>query len=83
MHEGQWQNLDVHGNIGGILQSYYLVLQENLKLEKCLKIPLIRTGLFILTEEPFVLVRGNRICWEELTTEGQVSCAVTLACTFF
>lgn len=36
-----------------------------------------------LTEELFVLVRGNIICWEELTTEGQVSCAVTLACTFF
>lgn len=42
-----------------------------------------RGGLFLLTEELFVLVRGNIIRWEELITEGQVKCAVILACTFF
>lgn len=39
--------------------------------------------LLLLTEEPFVLVRGNVIRCEELTNEGHVKCAVILACTFF
>lgn len=37
----------------------------------------------VLTEELFVLVRGKVICWEELTSVGQLKCAVTLAWTFF
>lgn len=40
-------------------------------------------GLFPLTEELFVLVKGNIIRWDEFTTEGHVNCAVTLACTCF
>lgn len=42
-----------------------------------------RGGLLLLTEELFVLVRGNVIRCDELTSEGQVKCAVILACTFF
>lgn len=43
----------------------------------------IRGREFVLTEELFVLVKGNVILCEELTSVGQVKCAVILAWTFF
>lgn len=48
----------------------------------CMRVP-TAGRLCRLTEELFVLVRGNVMRWDELTKEGQVSCAVIFACTFF
>lgn len=39
-HQGQRKNLDVDGNVGGILKGYQLILRENLQPQTCLKIPL-------------------------------------------
>lgn len=58
------------------------------EFETCLKhtkpVCRVLTGQWrVLTEELLVLVRGNVILCEELTSEGHVRCAVILACTFF
>lgn len=65
-------------------QFQHRTLTPPLKTPACVcALKLTRGGLFLLTEELFVLVRGNMMRWEELTTEGHVRCAVTFACTFF
>lgn len=68
------------------MKNHLFILQRNKQTDmlgdSCTCAP-TRGGLLLLTEELFVLVRGNVILCDELTSEGHVKCAVILACTFF
>lgn len=78
----QGEDLHVDQHVSGVLQDHLLLLRRH---TRHLQSPINEArparggGGVLLTEEPLVLVRGNRILWEELTSEGQLRWAVILA----